>query len=288
MRNYSLLDLPKQVWWLILSIFNRSDIFQDNFLKSELRKFINDPSFRGWLMQLYKISDDVYDIDIDSSFLQPLNTITIRKCKIDHTKSVWGMCSIYRCKCNNTEPLQIGFWGFGGEKIKYDEWLQIIGRTDFSQRLNYKFRTDYDNTYKNIQLHQKELREIPLEGERFTDVLIEGNNIRQNSHTFNHNWDRHDITDIDNHFNLSNQTRQAQINLRFDREDKPVNFPKPQKIKPLENLNELTKKFIQDRNIIEYKVKDGRHYKEFTNPLSLKELYDTSKLFVYTQPVSGS
>lgn len=229
--------LPKNIWWLILSKLSLSEIFSDNILNSQLSPLVKDSEFRMWLMMLHKSNDEVYDIDIDQSFLRPQNTMTVRECRFVSQDgkpiAVAEKCGHFNCSCKNKEPIQVVWWGDGDYKSEHKEWWRQY-QEQFPvtlwkpTRWGYGFDEMIGYGGVGAELHYNELSKPPVSQKksRIVTTPIEMNSVKNKSNAFCHpEWDKHNINLIN--FDVSDETQKLASQLVFDNSGKPINFPEP-------------------------------------------------------------
>lgn len=223
----SLIELPRDIWWVILSKFPVYDLFRETF-PNKLKTIVNSPKFRAWLMQLYKPCDDVYDIDINDSFLQPQNTFTIRNCNL---RSNYDYCL-------NKNIVYCGFYDPYHTKQEHKQWNEDY----FQQNLDIEslkgLKRCCDNSASPCFYHNEiffKCLNLYREDNVFEKYRIltpiEMNNVISKKYPFEHNWNRHNISQIEPIFNITDKTKQLEQQLVLDSEGKPTNFPKPEKVK---------------------------------------------------------
>lgn len=253
-QGSSLLQLPKNIWWCVLSKFPVYDIFKENMTQSKLGNIIKDPKFRTWIMLMYKTNDYVYDIDIDQTFLQPQNTMSVRQCKFENDDDKGG-CQHF---------VQVHWWGCGNNKLTFKGWNDTIDMNVYKDQY-IPFQQKYDHLHQSID----EIESPPINQKlqkRFNSP-IEQNNIKITDGVFRHNWDRHNLSGVVPAFDVSEQTKNIHNNIVLNDEGKPVNFPKPEKISSIDNT-----KF----NLDYMKIKNDRMYlnNDYDN---IQQFYDACK-----------
>lgn len=219
MKN-SLLDLSRDVWGIILSFLPIHEIFGETLLISSLRKIVISPSFRLMIMQQHKYTHDVYNISSETTHL-PAETHTPRfiqkRCLCCDKFSCW--CEIYKQeeeKLLNNLP---------HSKLYYQEGFnEEYSQDAYSQQKNRHRRFTHFDIHDVRKIH---LKETPFQHKE---------------------WKRHNISQITHIFNLSEETKHSENNLVYNKEGKPINFPKPNKIEPHTQKLEIDyKNMIADR-----------------------------------------
>lgn len=269
-------QLPTHMWWVILSKLPIEEIYKDNILKSEFGSIVKSSKFRFWLMQLHKPTNEVYDIDIDNSFLQPQNTMTLRQCEFDHAGRE-NNCIFNNCPSNGDNAVQMVWYGNGGQKLEHKEWFDLVTQ----QRLGYGLNERDMNDMKQFEMFFDELKAVPLDTSKHSRLLtpIEMQNVQAKTHPFEHSWNLRDISRTDHLFDVSSETQKLAQNHVFDKYGSCVNFPKSEKILTINDadFHERLDSLWNERQTLHC---GSRGDYKLSNPLRAEELFDKSKLYL--------
>jgi hypothetical protein len=253
-------DFPKEILWMIFKHIGRKDIFNSK-IEDVCRKFkniIQSTDFRTFLMNQFRTSNEVYNIDIAENHLRPQNTMRIRVFDDDNCNYFDTPYTRNPRTYNFINGLFDYRHGFSKEHLKWLNEHEQYRNKQYNDIIEFSYDYPTCETYDQFVTASND-------GPRIYTTPIEKHDVHVKLNPFQHKWNKHNLVGIDHMFVVSDNMKNIKISL--DSNGKPIQFPKPEKILPNHNLDEELKR-CWGQNLDDFK------------PLSTKELCDKNILYI--------